>query len=461
MNKRLWGFSLVSLLLGAGIGATLVLFLPVPSPASKTPLPNAQSQTGQRKTAKPRILYWANPMNPAIHASHPMKDNMGMAYIPVYAHAPTASSTGLSVDSRMVQQLGVRVVTVQRRYLGRVLTTVGTVAEDENRVFTITPRFSGWVTNLAVRAVGDPVAAGGVLAQVYSPGVYSAEQEYLLAQSGDSAAGTAGRELRAAATQRLRLLGLSSAEIAGLRRSGVARRQVTIYAPVSGVVQQLTAHQGGYLSAQSSLMEIANLDRVWVQVALYGYQLPWVHIGDRVKLRSEEFPGKVWQGRLSFLYPTQNPQSRTVTARLSFANPGDTLRPGMYVTAQVWTQAHRALAVPDSAILRTEQGNFVMLQQAAGHFLPVQVQVGPTADGWTAIPHGLHAGDKVVDNAQFLLYSESQFQSVQARMLGGNPSSKHAAQSAAKNSSAVAAAHKTSSASGSMAGMHMGGGGHD
>ena len=253
----------------------------------------------------------------------------------------------------------------------------------------------------------------------------------------------------------------SSAEIAALRRSGVAQRQVTIYAPASGVVQQLAFHQGGYLSAQSSLMEIANLDRVWVQVALYGYQLPWVRIGDRVELRSEEFPGKLWQGRLSFLYPTQNPQSRTVTARLSFANPDGVLRPGMYVTAQVWTQAHRVLAVPDSAILRTEQGNFVMLQQAAGHFLPVQVEVGPTADGWTAISRGLHAGEKVVDNTQFLLYSESQFQSVRARMLGGNLGSKHTARTTAEHASPTAPTSKNSSASGSMAGMHMGGGGHD
>ncbi|MBU2779640.1 efflux RND transporter periplasmic adaptor subunit, partial [Acidithiobacillus caldus] len=191
------------------------------------------------------------------------------------------------------------------------------------------------------------------------------------------------------------------------------------------------------------------------------YQLPWVRIGDRVELRSEEFPGKLWQGRLSFLYPTQNPQSRTVTARLSFANPDGVLRPGMYVTAQVWTQAHRVLAVPDSAILRTEQGNFVMLQQAAGHFLPVQVEVGPTADGWTAISRGLHAGEKVVDNTQFLLYSESQFQSVRARMLGGNLGSKHTARTTAEHASPTAPTSKNSSASGSMAGMHMGGGGHD
>jgi len=461
MNKRIWAFSLISLLLGAGIGATLVLWLPVQSPSSKSLLPKSRSEATQPKTAKPRVLYWANPMNPAIHATHPMKDNMGMAYIPVYAHAPAVSSAGLSVSSRMVQQLGVRVVTVQRRRIGRVLTAVGTVAEDENTVYTVTPRFSGWITNLAVRAVGDPVAAGSVLARVYSPEVYSAEQEYLLAQASGAANNAAGMGLRAAATERLRLLGLSSSEIAALRRSGVAQRQVTIYAPASGVVQQLAVHQGGYLSSQSSLMEIANLDRVWVQVSLYGYQLPWVRIGDRVELRSEEFPGKVWQGRLSFLYPTQNPQSRTVTARLSFANPDGVLRPGMYVTAQVWTQAHRVLAVPDSAILHTEQGDFVMLHQSDGHFLPAQVQVGATADGWTAVSRGLHVGEKVVDNAQFLLYSESQFQSVRARMLGGNLGSQHAAQSTAKNSSAAAATHKASSASGSMAGMHMEGGGHD
>ncbi|UTV80058.1 efflux RND transporter periplasmic adaptor subunit [Acidithiobacillus sp. YTS05] len=463
MNRKILVFSLASLGIGVGIGAASVLLGSAFFPASiSIPVAKHPAEKSTSSPAKPRILYWANPMNPAIHASHPRKDNMGMAYIPVYAHAPTASSPGLAVNARMAQELGVRTVPVLRRKIGQVFSTVGTVAVDQNRVFSVTPRFSGWIRYLAVRAVGDPVQAGSVLAQIYSPEVYSAEQEYVLAHEDANASPVAGEGLRSAAGERLRLLGLSPKAICELAKTGVAQAQVPIVAPASGVVEQIAVHQGGYLSAESSLLEIANLDRVWVQVALYGYQLPGVRVGDRVDLRSPNYPGKVWRGRLRFLYPTQNTQNRTVTARLSFANPGGVLRPGMYVNARVWTRVQPHLAVPDSAILHTERGDFVILRQQGGHFLPVEVQVGPSADGWTAIEQGLRAGERVVDNAQFLLYSESQFQSVRARMLGGNESGKATAapHSGSAPAPSVATDHSVKKPSSSMAGMQMGGG-HD
>ncbi|WP_308387923.1 efflux RND transporter periplasmic adaptor subunit [Acidithiobacillus sp. AMEEHan] len=462
MNRKILVFSLASLGIGVGIGAASVLLGSAFSPTTTSiPVAKHPVEKNSSSPAKPRILYWANPMNPAIHASHPRKDNMGMAYIPVYAHAPTASSPGLAVNARMAQELGVHTVPVMQRKIGQVFSTVGTVAIDQNRVFSVTPRFSGWIRNLAVRAVGDPVQAGSILAQIYSPEMYSAEQEYVLAQE-DANAGPAVGRLRSAAGERLRLLGLSPKAIHELAKTGVAQAQVPIVAPASGVVEQIAVHQGGYLSAESSLLEIANLDRVWVQVALYGYQLPGVRVGDRVDLRSPDYPGKVWRGRLRFLYPTQSTQNRTVTARLSVANPGGVLRPGMYVNARVWTQVQPQLAVPDSAILHTERGDFVILRQQGGHFLPVEVQVGPSADGWTAIEQGLRAGERVVDNAQFLLYSESQFQSVRARMLGGNESGRASAptHSASAPAPSVATNQSAKKPSTSMAGMQMGGG-HD
>ena len=211
-------------------------------------------------------------------------------------------------------------------------------------------------------------------------------------------------------------------EIAALARRGTAERNVPLLAPASGVVETLHARQGGYVSPQTNLYEIANLDRVWVNVALYSHQLPWVRIGNPVRLHLPAYPGKTWTGRLSFLYPTLDPRTRTVTARLSFANTDGILRPGMYADATVLSHAQTALAAPSSAVLRTQEGDYVMLAQGQGHFLPAQVALGPQADGWVAVAKGLKAGDRVVESAQFLLYSESQFQSVKARMLGGNTS---------------------------------------
>ncbi|MHB1566336.1 MAG: efflux RND transporter periplasmic adaptor subunit [Acidiferrobacter sp.] len=371
-----------------------------------------------------RVLYWANPMNPAIHADHAMKDNMGMAYIPVYATAPHShqeARTGLAIDPRLAQNLGVRLVQVQYRRMGHIIHTVGTLTVDDNRVYAINPRFSGWVEHLNVRAVGDPVRRGQVLAQIYAPNLYSAEQEYLIAQEQDT--GPEGAALQAAGRARLRRLGLSRAALAALRGRRSVPSEVRIIAPASGVVETLSVHQGGYISPQRNLMQIANLRRVWSNVAIYAYQLPWVRIGDPVRLHLPGYPSKVWHGTLRFLYPTLNPRSRTVTARLSFQTRRGTLKPGMYADATIVSRPRTALAVPESAVLRTAGGDYVMVGQKYGHFLPVQVALGPATGGWIAVDRGLKAGDRVVDNAQFLLYSESEFQSVKARLLGGNTGS--------------------------------------
>ncbi len=415
MNTRQLVIVLLALGTGALLGAGAIAWL---RPAPKAPAAPAAAvpPAAEHAPAGRRILYWASPMNPAIHSDHPMKDNMGMDYIPVYAPQPGAKpSGGLSVDARMVQNLGVRVVTVEKRSLGRAIRTVGTVRVDENRVYSVTPRFSGWVVRLDVRAVGDPVRRGQVLAELYSPELYSAEQEYLIARRVKNAP-----ELLAAAQDKLRLLGLSTAEVATLTQSGEARREVAIRAPASGVVMRLDVRQGGYVSREAPFYEIANLERVWVDTALYDYQLPWIGLGDPVRLHLPAYPGRIWKGRVSFIYPTLDPKSRTVSARLAFANPGGILRPGMYADATLIARPRDALAVPASAVLHTDQGDFAVLSQGEGHFLPVQVALGPQAEGWIEVREGLKAGDRVVESAQFLLYSESQFQSVQARMLGGN-----------------------------------------
>ncbi len=376
--------------------------------------PRAEGRAGP---AKRRILYWANPMNPSIHSDRPMKDSMGMAYAPVYA---SAARPGLAVDPRFEQSLGVRLIAVQLRQMGHPIHTVGTVTVDENRVYAVNPRFSGWVERLAARAVGDPVRHGEVLAWVYAPALYTAEREYLIARAARGIAG--GAPLRRAARARLRLLGLTRSDRRALDARGRPLRYVPVRAPVSGVVQRLGVHQGGYISPRHDFMRIANLDRVWVNVAIYSSQLPWVRIGDPVRLTLPAYPGRVWAGRVTFLYPTLDPKTRTVTARLSVPAEGGVLRPGMYAQATVLARPRKALAVPASAVLRTRRGDFVMVGSGRGHFVPVQVALGPSNRGWTVVRRGLAAGQKVVDAAQFLLYSESQLQAVQARMLAaGDP----------------------------------------
>ena len=426
MRSRQFLVSLAVLLLGIGGGFLAGRLLPGRPAGSRTspatgPAPGASEAQGTK-----RVLYWADPMNPQIHADHSMKDSMGMAYIPVYASASAeGKSRGLHIDPRLTQNLGVRLTTAQVRPMGHALHSVGTVQVDQNRIYTITPRFSGWIKRLNVRAVGDAVYRGEVLAEVYSPELYRAQREYLIARQQNSAPGRSA--LVAATKERLRLFGMPRSAMATLERTGKPLRNLPVVAPESGIVTALNVRQGGFVSSPSTFYEIANLDRVWVNIAVYSNQLPWVRIGNAVRLHAPAYPGKIWEGRLNFFYPTIDPETRTLTARVSFPNPGNILRPVMYTNATLLAASHPALAVPSNAVLQTSEGNYAMLAQGQGHFLPVEVALGPEADGWVEVRKGLKAGDKVVESAQFLLYSESQFQSVKARMLGGGAPPKEGA----------------------------------
>lgn len=384
-----------------------------------------------------------------------------MAYIPVYAPRSSAHrATGLSINPRMTQNLGVRIVKVQNRQMGHAIHTVGTVVVDENHVYAVNPRFSGWVEQMYVRAVGDSVQKGQVLAEIYSPELYSAEQEYLIARRLQGT--TADPALVAAAQAKLQLLGVPKDEIVALAQRGKAKRDIPLIAPASGVVEKLNIHPGSHLSPQTNPYEIANLHRVWVNVAVYAYQLPWIAIGNPVRLRLPAYPDHSWKGHLRFLYPTINHQNRTVTARLSFTNTDGKLRPGSYADATILASPREALAVPSSAVLHTRQGNYVMLRENDGHFLPVQVALGPEADGWVAINKGLKLGDRVVVSAQFLLYSESQFQSVKARMLGSSDATMNSGRPTVKrDQSAPVPKSPAKAANKGMAHMPMGSNPHD
>lgn len=422
------GFILVLASTGIGIVLGYIVWHGDKSPTEKTDTVSYVSSAPLVSADKRHILYWANPMNPEIHADHPMKDNMGMKYIPVYASAGAENKVSdLHISPRMAQTLGVQLATVQMRPMAHVFHSVGIVTVDDNRTYTITSRFTGWIKQLNVRATGDKVHRGQVLAEVYSPELLSAQEEYLVARQQDGAGG--GSEILKATRDRLRRFGMPEAMLTTLERTGKAIRDTPIVSPESGVVSTLNIRQGGYVASGNNLYEVANLDRIWVKVALYSYQLPWVKIGDQVRLESPYYPGKVWKGRLTFLYPTLDPKTRTISARVSIPNPGDVLRPGMYMNATLSANSQTALAVPSSAVLQTDNGDFAMMYQNQGHFLPVELALGPEADGWTAVTRGLKLGEKVVDNAQFLLYSASQFQNVKARMLGGDDATKSPAMS--------------------------------
>ena len=418
--------TLLIVTLGAGIVLGIALGWSLKTPA---PAPTA---TAAAPADSPRkILYYRNPMNPKITADQPTKDAMGMDYTPVYADAKS-NDAGIRIDPRQTQNLGVRTGVVEKRAFARSIHTVGTVLADERGISAFSPKVNGWLERLQVKAVGDVVERGQTLAEIYSPELLSAQEEYRIAvqsgrqlmSAGDATLHDETQALVQAARERLRLLDLPASDIAALTQGKPAQRTVSLRAPYRGIVTELTVREGARVTPEMRLFTLADLSHVWVNIEVYANQLPWVKVGEPVELSLAFIPDRRWQGRIDYLYPTLNPQSRTVTARLLFDNTEGVLRPGMYANATIdAAESGKVLSVPREAVLRTGTQDIVILALDAGHFQPVTVHTGAENDDSVEIIDGLREGQKIVLSGQFLLDAEANFQGAEARMEGGNASS--------------------------------------
>lgn len=365
------------------------------------------------KPGEAQVLYWYDPMKPEAHFNQPGKSPfMDMQLQPKYAASTGDNAdTGVQVSPRTLQNFGIRSVKVERGAFSRKVDAAGAVEVDEHAVYAIESRAAGWVEQLLVRAVGEPVRKGQRVAGVYSPDLFAAQQELLLAvKSGDPALLTASR-------QRLQLLGLAPGQLVNLERSGQAQRQVAILAPDDGVVTELNVREGQQTMPGTPLMRIANLARVWVSVEIPEAQGSWVRTGQKAEARLQGLPGKVFPGTVEYVYPQLDSQTRTVRARLSFDNPGVVLKPGMFANVSLaGAQRDDVLLVPSEAVIRTGERTVVILSEGEGRFRPAAVRTGDERDGLTEILGGLNEGESIVVSGQFLIDSEASIRGALARM---------------------------------------------
>lgn len=420
-NRLLFPLLLVFLVVGAGFGWWL---------NSRSALPVTEATDLALLTNTPEVLYYRHPMNPAIHSDKPAKDDMGMDYIPVYAEksaAPVSDNNEIRIDPRMVQNLGVRLGVVERRSFSQTIDAAGTVVINERGVTSLNPRITGWVERLHVKAVGDVVERGQVLAEVYSPELLNAQEEYLItletaqrfAQIRNVHAQGDAQALIAAARDRLRLLNVAKQDIVALEKGAPARRTLTIRAPYSGIVTELLVREGTYVTPEMKWYSLADLSKVWVNAQINASQLAWVKQGDPVTLTSAFLPKHDWLGHIDYLYPTLNAETRTVAARLVFDNYKGLLRPGMYASVRIETAAQQAmLAVPREAVIHTGAQEMVMLALGDGRFKPALVRTGLENNSHIEITAGLREGESIVLSGQFLLDAEASFQGATARLEG-------------------------------------------
>lgn len=358
-----------------------------------------------------RILYWYDPMLPDERYPGPGKSSMGMDLIPKYADE--ASAGGVTVSPSVMQNLGIRLARVETRDIAPTVRSVGRVDFDQRLISEVQTLTPGFVERLSVRAEGEPVGAGRVIAEVYSPELYGAQQEYAALLKARSSAVTPS--LRRAARNRLRLLGLPEGAIRRLERGGAPQRTYPVLARASGVVTRIGARPGAQVSPGESIVTIQGLGRVLVVADVPEASLANVHVGQPAEISFPAYPGDVRQGRVDYIFPSLNAQSRTAQVRITLPNPGGRLKSGMFANVNLQGTGGMATVVPSEAVIDTGRRQVVVVKRGAS-FIPQEVRIGRDYDRWTEIVAGLRPGDQVVSSGQFLIDSEASLSGFLSRL---------------------------------------------
>ncbi|MDB5394689.1 MAG: czcB [Rhodospirillales bacterium] len=361
-----------------------------------------------------KLLYYRNPMGLPDTSPVPKKDAMGMDYIPVYA-GDAADAGIVKIKPGRVQQLGVRTEAVAKRTMTRAIRAVGTVALDERRIAVVAPRFEGWIERLLVNTTGQSVRKGEALAEVYGPDLLLAQQEYMVArdaaenvEEGDTTLHRNASAITDAALARLRNWDISTDQLARLKGKGGVKRTLALAAPTDGVVMEKIAVEGLHFAPGDMLYRIADLSTVWVLADIFEQDLGLIRLGQEAKITVPAYPDRTFTGKVAFIYPSINRETRTAKVRVEIPNPDLALKADMYASAEIAAPVSTAVvAVPDSAVLDSGTRQVVLVERGEGRFEPRPVKLGQKAGGYVEVREGVTAGEKVVVGANFLIDAES------------------------------------------------------
>jgi membrane fusion protein, copper/silver efflux system len=346
------------------------------------------------------------------------------------AHAPAAlaGDQEFLVSPQRLQSIGVRFEPVGRRVLDRQVRTTGHVEIDERRLARVTLKVQGWVEELFINTTGERVRQGQPLLTLYSPDLLVTQEEHLLALEsartmGESAVPeVAGRatSLVEATRRRLRLWDISDAQVQELERTGEAQRTLTIAAPISGTVIDRTVVQGAQVMPGEELYTIADLSRVWVTADIYEHELAFIRVGQEATITLAYEPGVARRGRVTFIYPTVNPETRTARVRFEVPNADDRLKPGMFVSVDLAVPIGTRLVVPRDAILDTGLRQLVFLHLGEGRIGWREVTAGARVGEWVEVLAGLQEGEHIITSPAFLIDSESRLRAAVAGLHAGH-----------------------------------------
>ena len=413
----------VALLAGVGAGS---YWLGAHSPPASGDLAATHEPAGAASVVsgatKPRkLLYYRNPMGLADTSPKPKKDSTGMDYTPVYEGEDDVADSGpggakqIRISTEKIQKLGVRTEAASLRLLGKTVRAAGRVEVDERRMYAIAPKFEGYVERLHVNVTGQPVGKGQPLFEVYSPELVSAQREYAIAVQGVQAMTQAGggaldgmKQLAESSLARLRNWDMPPEQVARLVKTGEAQRTVTFRSPVSGIVTEKKALQGMRFMPGDALYQVTDLSSVWVVADVFEQDIGLVKTGAKAIVKITAYPDKVFNGTITYVYPTLKAETRSVAVRVELPNPGQLLKPAMFAQMELAVGGKSAVVtVPDSAVIDSGTRRIVLVQVNEGRFEPREVQLGARSDNYIEVREGVRAGEQVVVAANFLIDAES------------------------------------------------------
>ncbi len=355
-------------------------------------------------------------MHPQVIQDHPGNCPIcGMKLTPIRAQA----GAEITIDPATTQNMGIRTALVARGPLRRTIRTVGVVEYNEAALADVTTKFKGWIEKLYANTTGQLVMRGDPLFEIYSPDLYSAQVEYLMAT--DPANKSAGSDpLKTSALTKLKFFDISDGQIAELDRTRQARKTLRIDAPQDGFVMEKNVVAGQMADAGMKMYRLADLGLVWVQAQIYEKDLAYIKLGQEATVTLDYLPDREFRGRVTYIYPSVDEKTRTAQVRMEFHNPGYFLKPGMFAFVRAACELEPSvLLVPDMAVLRSGEKTTVFVTREGGKFEPRTVTLGPQGenDNYEVLA-GLKEGERIVTSGQFMLDSESQLREAIQKMIG-------------------------------------------
>ncbi len=395
-----------------------------------------------------RLIHAETASQPGKNSAHAAMEEMAQAPAanPSNFEPDSASQTATStmqetplapiqLTPQRMQSIGIVLGKAESKLVNSELRFYGNVQVDERRQAYVQTRFAGWIRKVYADATGNFIGKGQPLFTIYSPDLVSTQQEYLLAKknsealrkSSVSGVASGASSLFSAAKERLLQWEVSPAEIEKLDQGGKAITDLTINSPVSGYITAKNALPNMYVQPETMLYTIADLSDVWVLAQVFQSDAGRIKPGDPAEITVDAYPGRVFNGRVDYILPQFDMNTRTLPVRLVFPNPGLKLRLGMYVNVRAKLPMGRQLVVPASAAFHSGTKNLVFVYRGGGSIEPREVELGPQVGDELVITKGVKAEEPIVTSANFLIDSEAQLQAAAGAFVPPPPGAGQAA----------------------------------